>query len=240
MAGAPHDPTAQSFQPAEASQPSQSPPQYEADETRTVTGVGVGAAPASSLPQPSSSLPQLDSSGWGGGSPGNADYAGQVVRYGPGVPAPGHASQATAEEVWRTGLPDAPRRSRPLRRLAGAALSVALLVASGAVIYLRLHHGPFGVTGVAITAQVRHGCTEDVTGRVGTTGAAGTVSYQWVFEPQVAGPQPLRQSVASGQSAMYVTAAVEGQGHGSLAQTVTLQVLGPGHGSASAHVVLSC
>ena len=108
------------------------------------------------------------------------------------------------------------------------------------VIYLRLHHGPFGVTGVTITEQVKKGCTENVTGRVGTTGAAGTVSYQWVFVPQLTAPRPLSQSVATGQTALYVTAAVEGQGHGSLTQTVTLQVLGPGHGSASAHVVLSC
>jgi hypothetical protein len=108
------------------------------------------------------------------------------------------------------------------------------------VIYLRLHHGPFGVTGVAITGQVKNGCTEDVTGRVDTTGAAGIVSYQWVFQPQLTAPRPLSQSVAAGQSAVYVTAAVEGQGHGSFAQTVTLQVLGPGHGSASAHVVVSC
>jgi hypothetical protein len=101
-------------------------------------------------------------------------------------------------------------------RWASTTLTVVLLVASGVVIFLRLHHGPFGVTGVAITSQVKSGCTEDVTGRVSTTGAAG-------------------------QSAVYVTAAVEGQGHGSLTQTVTLQVLGPGHGSsASAHVVLSC
>jgi hypothetical protein len=79
-----------------------------------------------------------------------------------------------------------------------------------------------------------------VTGRVGTTGAAGTVSYQWVFSPQATAQPPLSQSVASGQSALYVTAAVEGQGHGSLTQTVTLRVLGPGHGSASARVVLNC
>jgi hypothetical protein len=190
MAGSPHDPTAQSYQPAPASQPAQS----------------------------------------------------QVVRYGPGVPAAGLASQAapTAEQVWGARPPNASRPPRRLRRLAGPAISVALLIASGAVIYLRVHHGPFGVTGVAITAQVRHGCTEDVTGRVGTSGAAGTVSYQWVFGPQLAAARPLSQSVASGQSAMYVTATVEGQGHGRLAQTVTLQVLGPGRGSASAHVVLSC
>src|ERR1700733_11942602 len=177
-----------------------------------------------------------------GGSPGIADDPQQVVRHGPGVPAPGPAGQAapTAEQVWRTALPNERRRPRRLRRLAGPALSIALLAASGVVIYLRLHHGPFGVTGVAITAQARNGCTEDVTGRVDTTGAAGTISYQWVFEPRLTAPQPLSQSVAAGQAALYVTAAVEGQGHGRLIQTVTLQVLGPGQGSASAHVVLNC
>ncbi len=153
-------------------------PQYDAEETRTVTAAGVGGGPGRALPPPGS--PGRD-----GGSAGNAGYAQQVIRYGPGVPAAGHAGQAapTAEQVWGAGPPNAPRPPRRLRRLVGPALSIALLIASGAVIYLRLHHGPFGVTGVAITAQVRHGCTEDVTGRIGTTGAAGTVSYRWVFGP---------------------------------------------------------
>jgi hypothetical protein len=146
----------------------------------------------------------------------------------------------TAEQVWRTGLPGAARRPRRLRRVAGLALSVVLLVASGVVMFVRLHHGPFGVTGVAITGQVRKGCTEEVTGRIGTTGSAGTVSYQWVLGPGLPAPQPLSQAVAAGQSAVYVTAAVEGQGHGTLAQAVTLQVLGPGRGSAVVRVVLSC
>jgi hypothetical protein len=172
----------------------------------------------------------------------------EIVRHGPGVPAVPAAGQApappaarTAEQVWQTGLPAAaPRRSRPLRRLAGPALSVILLIAAVVVIYLRLHHAPFGVTGVAITQQVKNGCTQDLTGRISTSGGAGTVSYQWVFQPQLAAPQPLSQTVAAGQSAVYVTAAVQGQGHGTLAQTVTLQVLGPAHESASARIVVSC
>ncbi len=53
-------------------------------------------------------------------------------------------------------------------------------------------------------------------------------------------PSPLSQSVIAGQDEVYVTAAVEGQGHGRLGQEVTLQVLGPGQRSASAHVVISC
>jgi hypothetical protein len=119
-------------------------------------------------------------------------------------------------------------------------LTVALLAASGVVIYLRLHHAPFGVTGVALTGQVKNGCAVDVTGRIDTSGAAGTVSYQWVFTPQLTAPSPLSQSVIAGQDTVYVTAAVQGQGHGRLGQEVTLQVLGPGQRSASAHVVISC
>jgi hypothetical protein len=223
---APQDPPGPPYQPTQASQPSPS------DHARTVTGAGADVSPAASSSRP-------DLAAWSGG---NAGYPQQVIRYGPGVPAPGQASQAvpTAAEVWRTGLPNEPRRPSQLRRLAGLTLSAILLVASGVVIFLRLHHPAFGVTGVAITAQVKSGCTEDVTGRVSTTGGAGTVSYQWVFTPQFATPRPLSESVAAGQTALYVTAAVAGQGHGSLAQTVTLQVLGPEPGKASAHVTLSC
>ena len=96
------------------------------------------------------------------------------------------------------------------------------------------------MTGVAITG-VTSGCTVDVTGRISTTGGAGVISYEWTFQPQLIAPQPMSQSVAAGQTAVYVTAAIDGQQHGSLAQTVTLRVLGPGSGSqASAHAVISC
>jgi hypothetical protein len=128
-----------------------------------------------------------------------------------------------------------------VRQTLSMGISVALLAASGVVIFLRLYHGPFGVTGVAVTQQAKVGCTVDVTGRIDTNGAAGTVSYQWVFQPQFAVPHPLSQSVSAGQSAVYVTAAVEGHGHGTLAQTVTLQVLGPGPElAAHARVVVNC
>jgi hypothetical protein len=147
----------------------------------------------------------------------------------------------TAEEVWRHGLPgNGQRRPHPLRRWAGTGLTVILLLASAVVIYLRLHHPPFGVTGVAIT-QVTSGCTVDVTGRIGTTGGTGIVSYEWTFQPQLTAPQPMSQTVNAGQSAVVVTAAIEGSGHGSVAQTVTLRVLGPGQArDASARVVIGC
>jgi hypothetical protein len=163
-----------------------------------------------------------------------------VMRYGPGVPASPPASQAglTAELIWRTGRPPKPPR-RP-GRLIGVALTVILLAASGVLLYLRFHHAPFHVTGAAIAKQTRTGCGVDVTGRITTDGSPGTVSYQWLFRPGRPQPQPLNQSVISGQRAVYVTVAIEGSGHGSASQTVTLQVLGPDPRAASTAVTISC
>jgi hypothetical protein len=166
-----------------------------------------------------------------------------IVRQGPGVPVSPSAGQVSpsAEQVWRTGQLSAPlRRRRRLRRISSSALTVVLLVAAGVVLYLRFHHGPLQVTGVAITRQVTNGCAVDVTGRITTNGSAGTVSYQWLLRPQSEAPQPMSQSVVAGQGAVYVTVAVQGQGQGSAARDVTLQVLGPGTGTASVHVSLSC
>ena len=78
-----------------------------------------------------------------------------IVRRGPGVPVTPPAGQSglTAEQVWRTARPPGPSRRRPrLRRLPGS-LTVILLAASGAVLYLRFHHAPFRVTGVGITRR---------------------------------------------------------------------------------------
>ena len=162
---------------------------------------------------------------------------GEVVRHGPGVPP----IPPAVERVWRPGrLPEPSRRPARLRRLAGSALTVILLAASGAVLYLRLHHAPIHVTGVVISQQTHTGCVVDVTGRITTNGSAGTVSYRWLFRPGQQAPQPLSQSVAAGQKAVYVTVAVEGQGHGTASQTVTLHVLGPDPRAASTPVVVSC
>ena len=115
-----------------------------------------------------------------------------------------------------------------------------LLAASAVVLYLRFHHAPFHVTGVAITQRTANGCSVDVTGQISTNGAAGTVSYQWLFQPDRQVPQPLSRSAAAGQDAVYVTVAVQGSGHGSASHTVTLQVLGPDFRAASTVVTLRC
>jgi hypothetical protein len=167
----------------------------------------------------------------------------EILRYGPGVPAnlPAGQAELTAERVWQPGGRGKPSRRRPrLSRLGGLALTACLLVASGVLLYERIHHAPFHVTGVAITQQAHNGCGTDVTGRITTNGAAGTVSYQWLVQPSQQPPQPLSQSVLAGQQAVYVTIAVEGAGQGSTAQTVTLQVLGPDTRAASTAVTVSC
>jgi hypothetical protein len=171
------------------------------------------------------------------------EQATETFRSGPGVPAAAPASQAelTAGRVWRTGRASEPsRHPARLRRRLGSALTVILLAATGVVLYLRFHHASFHVTRVVISQQRRTACGASVTGRISTDGSAGTVSYQWLFRPGQQAPQPLSQSVAAGQHAVYVTVAVEGSGHGSASQQVTLQLLGPDHGSASTAVVVSC
>ena len=108
------------------------------------------------------------------------------------------------------------------------------------VLYLRFQHTPFHVTGVAITQQAQSRCGVKLTGQISTNGAAGTVSYQWLFQPEGQAPQPLSKPAAAGQNAVYVTVALQGSGHGSMSRTVTLQVLGPDSRADSTSVVLSC
>jgi hypothetical protein len=189
------------------------------------------------LHQPVTRQPQPD----GAPPPGES----QVVRHGPGVPGAAAASQTGAESVWRTGHRAGPPprrfRLRRVRRVLGSVLTVILLVAAGVIVWLRFfHHSPFQVSGVKITQQAKTPCGVDVTGRIATNGSAGTVSYQWVFRPQTQAPQPLSQSVTAGQHAVYVTVAVQGQGHGNATQEVTLDVLGPDSETASTNVTISC
>jgi hypothetical protein len=127
-----------------------------------------------------------------------------------------------------------------MRRLAGTLLTVILLVAAGVLLFFRFYHGPFHVTGVKIVSAKANGCAVNVTGLISTNGQPGTVSYEWVYTPQQGAPQPLSDSVPSGQHGAYVTVAVEGQGHGTATEKITLQLLGPNQGSASTVVTVSC
>jgi hypothetical protein len=177
------------------------------------------------------------------GFPPRPAPTGEVVRYGPGVPATaaGRPPPSEAERIWRTGpVPEAPRRRPRWRRWAGPAVTVILLGIAAVVLILRLHHPALAVTAAAITGQSRNGCGVNVTGRIATSGGAGTVSYQWVFRPDPRPPVPLTQTVTAGQKDVFVTVAVEGSGQGTSAQSVTLQVLEPGRASATTSVVIRC
>lgn len=123
----------------------------------------------------------------------------------------------------------------------GLALTVILLAAAGVVVWLRFFdHPAFHVSQAQITQVTKTTCGVNVTARIDTNGSAGTVSYEWVFQPQTQAPQPLSQTVTAGQHAVYVTVAVQGQGHGSAAQKVTLDVLGPDAETAFTNVTINC
>jgi len=178
----------------------------------------------------------------GVGEPGTAGPAPELTRYGPGVPATSPPDGAhTAERIWRTGHADQPpRRLRRWRGLARSALTIILLAASAVVLYLRFHHTPFHVTRVAITQQTPSRCGVKLTGQIRTNGAAGTVIYQWLFQPGQQTPQPLSQSVSAGRNTVNVTVAVQGSGRGSASRTVTLQILEPDSQADSTSVILHC
>jgi hypothetical protein len=172
-------------------------------------------------------------------APPASQRASELMRYGPGVP-PSQAG-VSAEQVWRTGqMPAPPRRPVRVRRLASVGLTVLLLAAAGILLFLRFHHSPFHVTAAPTLSSAQNGCTVNVTGKIPTNGASGTIHYQWVFTPQQGAPQPLSQSVVSGQNDVFVTVAVQGQGHGTATEQVTLQILGPNQETASSVVKVSC
>ncbi len=207
-------------------------PATEAERPHPVTGA-----------EPPHPATEVDSSGTRH-LPAPRPTATDVVRYGPGVPAVPAADRVelTAERAWRGGgaPPGRARRPRWLRLLVSWPLSVILLVASGVVLYLRFHHAAMQVTGVTIARGTQASCGTDVTGRIATNGAAGTVTYQWLVAQQTQPPRPLDQSVSSGQHDVTVTLDIQGTGQGSVSQAVTLQVLSPDPSSVSTTVVISC
>jgi hypothetical protein len=224
-----HPPTEVAASPGPAEQAAPAPEPTVTAPPGQAAGPGQQAVPPAPLPPTADAMPPAPVAG--------------IVRYGPGVPVVLPVSQGgrTAEHVWRGGQPPAPPpRSARLRRLAGLALTVILLVASGVVLFLRFYHPPFSVTGAAITQHTLTGCRVDVTGQIATNGAAGTVTYRWLFKPGQQQATTLGQSVSSGQHAVDVTVAVEGSGQGVASQTATLQVLSPDQRTATTHVTLSC
>jgi len=166
---------------------------------------------------------------------------GDLVRYGPGVPAGLTAASAglTAEHIWRGGGTPGPRRRRTrLGKILGWALTAVLLTASGVLLYQRFHHVPLQDTGVAILGSGSPACRVTVTGQITTNGGQGTLTYQWLFP--TGPPSTLHQSLSAGQSTVDVQATVIGSGHGTAPQRVWLRVLQPVRQMASEYIVIRC
>lgn len=163
-----------------------------------------------------------------------------LVRYGPGVPAAPSGAQIepTTARAWHGGPPTPSRRHARVRQILGSGLALILFAASGVLFYLRFHHPPLQVTHVAIVRSGRAGCTVAVAGQIGTNGASGTMTYQWLFP--VGSPLTLHQSVPAGQHAVNVQVTVEGSGRGVALQRVWLQVVGPGRRTVSKDVLVRC
>jgi hypothetical protein len=226
-----HPPTEVADSPAPANQAAGAPAPESTVSAAPGQAAGPGQqlAPPAPLPSTADAMPPKPAAG--------------IVRYGPGVPVVLPVSQGgrTAEHVWRGSQPPAPPpRSARLRRLGGSALTVALLIASGVILFLRFYHPSFQVTGATVSQHTAAGCRVDVTGRVTTNGSAGTVTYRWLFQPGGQQATTLNQSVSSGQHAVDVTAALEGSGQGTASQTAILQVLSPDRRTASTRVTLNC
>jgi hypothetical protein len=113
-----------------------------------------------------------------------------------------------------------------------------LLAASGVLLYLRFHHVPLQVTGVAIARSGGAACRVTVTGQITTNGGPGTVTYQWLFA--TGRPVALHQSVSAGQSTVDVQVTVDGSGHGMAPQRVWLQVIRPDRRTASEYILVRC
>ena len=116
--------------------------------------------------------------------------------------------------------------------------AVILLAASGVLFYVRFHHPPLQVTRVAIVRSGRAGCTVTVAGQISTNGAAGMITYQWLFP--VGSPLTRHQSVSAGQHSVNVQVTVEGSGNGTASQRVWLQVLHPDRRIASKDILVRC
>jgi hypothetical protein len=163
-----------------------------------------------------------------------------LVRYGPGVPPapPGVRVEPSAARASHGGPPAPAHRRARVRRVLGAALAVILLAASGVVFYLRFHHPPLQVTSVAIVGSGSAACAVAVAGQIGTNGASGVITYQWLFPAGT--PLTRHQSVSAGQHSVNVQVTVEGNGHGMASQRVLLQVLHPGQLAALQNIVVRC
>ncbi|MGA5759017.1 hypothetical protein [Nonomuraea bangladeshensis] len=136
----------------------------------------------------------LGQSGPGQAGPGQAGPSG-AVQFGPGVGTQEQRPATTAEQIWRSGRPEADTvqrgaggrrvkaaRSRRWRTIGSTALFAVIMV--GAILaWFRLSDAPdlaIGSVDVKV-AKKSYGCdaTALVTGVVVTNGGSGVITYEW-------------------------------------------------------------
>lgn len=180
----------------------------------------------------------------------SAPAAGELRRFGPGVPASAtivDLSQATA--MWRGeiqpvdggGEGDAARRRR--RRVLASWLLPLLVLIAVIAILLWQHSGPaLTVTDVTVRAAsptLTCDGTATLTATLDTNGAEGTITYRWRRSDGTAS-DTLRQQAAKGSNDVHVVLLWSFHGQGTVNATATLDVLGPDELSASTTFRYSC
>lgn len=158
--------------------------------------------------------------------------AGDVVRFGPGVPA---------APAWPAAAgPPAKRRRRAAGGLAGAVATAALVALVAWLLLWRPE--PLVAVGAAVAANdpgTACDVTVDVVGTIDTNGRAGTLSYQWLRSDGETSAV-LSQSVESGTTVVEVHLMWTLAGTGTYPATATLRVLEPSPAEASGSFTYRC
>lgn len=166
-----------------------------------------------------------------------------VLRFGPGVPAPGTARTVA---VWQ-GTAPGPRTPPPAQSdrrrwvVRVLALLLVLLVIAGYLLWRRV--GPtLAVASVSVAAspaRLSCGGTEQLLATVRTNGGRGTLRYHWVRSDGT-DSGPLTQSLPAGDHQVQLPLRWTVQGRGDFHGTATLDVTAPGQAAGSAEFTYAC
>ena len=162
-----------------------------------------------------------------------------LVRFGPGVPAPGMASAAA---VWHGTVPTptAPARPRRRRRRGYVLIALVLLAVIGLLLWQRFVPR-LSVAAVSVsTASGTVPCdgTALVTAAVRTHGT-GTLRYHWARNDGT-DSGPLSQKITAGRRTVRLPLRWTFHGHGTYRAAATLALDAPDHHTASVSFTYTC
>lgn len=167
----------------------------------------------------------------GAATGGDADPAGPVLRFGPGVPA-------------RLPPPVVPPRLRRRRRGQRLTLMLVVVAAAAALGWFGWQWlgPPLDVRALDVrTASAGPGCggTAEVVGTVRTNGAGGTIRYRWVRSDGTDSGE-LEERLARGQREARLRLLWTFRGQGTQQAEATLEILSPDRRSDSAGFRYHC